>query len=645
SRGCLPQPQAPFQVVDVGTAFLESRVIADLLVQWHVGLDPLDDHFRQGVLHAGDGRLARIAKGDDLADERVVVGRNVIARIHVAVDPDAGTARRVPQADGAGGGHEGLGILGVDAALDGVAPDLHIALHVGQPLAAGDEELRLHEVDAGHQLGHRMLDLNARVHLDEVELSVLVEELQRAGAAIADRPAGLDAALSHDPPLPCGDAGGGSLLQHLLMAALHGAVALTQMDDIAVIVGQHLELDVPRPLQKLLHVHLIVAEGRARLRAGDADGVEERGLTVHNAHAASAAAARSLDDDRIADLAGDAQVFLRVITQRPVGSRDARHPVTLHHADRGHFVAHGANGLRPRTDEYETAVLHALREIRVLRQEPVAGMDTDRVGDLRGADDRRHVEVARRRGWRADADGLIREQHVLQAVIGGGMDRDGLDAELAAGAQDAQSNLAAVGDDDLLQHDGRRLFDYEEGLAELDRIAVAGHDRGDPAGAIGFDLVHHLHGLDDAEHLSDLHFISDLDEGLGTGRGAGIEGADHGRRDHMLVGFGLRGAFAGCCARAGRFRRRERHGRGPSAWIPAGLRWTEPGLYRHLCHGPSRRHAADPHRFLALLDLDLRYAGFLQQLDELLDFSNVHAGNAPPGFGVVLGRGVLSGRG
>ena len=41
-------------------------------------------------------------------------------------------------------------------------------------------------------------------------------------------------------------------------------------------------------------------------------------------------------------------------------------------------------------------------------------------------------------------------------------------------------------------------------------------------------------------------------------------------------------------------------------------------------------HAADAHRFFPFLDLDLRDAGFLQQLDQFFDFSNVHAGNAPP---------------
>src|SRR6185312_6784798 len=66
----------------------------------------------------------------------------------------------------------------------------------------------------------------------------------------------------------------------------------------------------------------------------------------------------------------------------------------------------------------------------------------------------------------------------------------------------------------------RRLFDDEEGLAEFDRIAVAGHDGGDPARAIRLDLIHHLHGLDDAEHLAHFHLIADFHERLGARRRA-----------------------------------------------------------------------------------------------------------------------------
>jgi hypothetical protein len=37
-------------------------------------------------------------------------------------------------------------------------------------------------------------------------------------------------------------------------------------------------------------------------------------------------------------------------------------------------------------------------------------------------------------------------------AIGGAVDRDGLDAQLAAGLDDAEGDLAPVGDQDLLEH-------------------------------------------------------------------------------------------------------------------------------------------------------------------------------------------------
>src|SRR5208283_1302580 len=46
------------------------------------------------------------------------------------------------------------------------------------------------------------------------------------------------------------------------------------------------------------------------------------------------------------------------------------------------------------------------------------------------------------------------------------------------------------------------LFDHEQRLPELDRLAVVHQDGLDPASLLGFDLVHHLHRLDDAEHLT-----------------------------------------------------------------------------------------------------------------------------------------------
>ena len=54
---------------------------------------------------------------------------------------------------------------------------------------------------------------------------------------------------------------GGRFFQQLLMAALDGALALSEADDVAVLVGQHLEFDVARVLDVLLHVEVAIAEG------------------------------------------------------------------------------------------------------------------------------------------------------------------------------------------------------------------------------------------------------------------------------------------------------------------------------------------------------------------------------------------------
>ena len=242
-----------------------------------------------------------------------------------------------------------------------------------------------------------MLHLDPRVHLDEVELVVLVEKLQRAGVAVADVPACVRAALAHGLALLRGQARRRRLFDDLLMAALHGAVAFAQVHHIAVIVGQHLKLDVPRLLEKLLHVDLIIAERRQRLGLRHANGVEQRRVGMHHPHAAAAAAARSLDDHRVADVLGDAEILVRVLAQRPVRSRHAGNAGRLHQLDGGNLVAHEADRFRPRAHENEAALLDPLGEIGVFRQKAVTRMNRHRIGHFRRADDGGHIQVGQGR--------------------------------------------------------------------------------------------------------------------------------------------------------------------------------------------------------------------------------------------------------
>src|SRR5262249_45835005 len=96
-KNSLAQTQTSLQVMDVRPALLKRRVVEDLLVERHVRLDTLDDHFRECVLHPRDRRFTTFAVRNDLADERIVVRWHVVSRVDVTVDPHSRAARCVPE--------------------------------------------------------------------------------------------------------------------------------------------------------------------------------------------------------------------------------------------------------------------------------------------------------------------------------------------------------------------------------------------------------------------------------------------------------------------------------------------------------------------------------------------------------------------
>src|SRR5690606_6797583 len=73
-------------------------------------------------------------------------------------------------------------------------------------------------------------------------------------------------------------------------------------------------------------------------------------------------------------------------------------------------------------------------------------------GDFGGADDGRHIQIAVGTARRSDADVFIGKAHVQRVLVGFRVNGNGLDAELARGADDAQRDLPAVGNKDLFEH-------------------------------------------------------------------------------------------------------------------------------------------------------------------------------------------------
>ena len=70
------------------------------------------------------------------------------------------------------------------------------------------------------------------------------------------------------------------------------------------------------------------------------------------------------------------------------------------------------------------------------------------------SDDGGNVEIAARAFSGADGDGLIRKACVEAVAIGFGVNGDRANAQIFAGADDAQGDLAAVGDQNFFKHAG-----------------------------------------------------------------------------------------------------------------------------------------------------------------------------------------------
>ena len=153
----------------------------------------------------------------------------------------------------------------------------------------------------------------------------------------------------------------------------------------------------------------------------------------------------------IAEILRDLQRLLLAV-DRAVAAGQDRHARLLHRPPRAGLVAEQPDDVRRRADELDVTGLADLREVRALRQEAVPGMDRVGAGDFGGAEDGRHAQIAVGAPGRADADVFVGEAHVQRVLVRLRVDRDGLDAELAARANDAQRDFAAIGDQDLLEH-------------------------------------------------------------------------------------------------------------------------------------------------------------------------------------------------
>ncbi len=294
-----------------------------------------------------------------------------------------------------------------------------------------------------------MLDLQAGVHLEERDRAVRAdEELARAGADVAHLAQDRLRRLVQARLLLGRQVRRRGLLDELLVPTLQRAVARGDDDDVAVLVGQALGLDVARLVEVLLDEALTATErgdGLARRR------FELRGDLVARAcdlQATAAAAEGRLDGDRQTDLVRERD-DLGSVRDGLDGARRERRADLLGHVARGDLVPELLDRLRRGADPGEPGVDDGTGEVGVLGEEPVAGVHGVGAGPAGHRDDLVDHEVGVRARGAVQRVGLVGEAGVEGVAVLVGVHRDRGLASVAGRADDADGDLAAVRDEDL----------------------------------------------------------------------------------------------------------------------------------------------------------------------------------------------------
>ena len=243
----------------------------------------------------------------------------------------------------------------------------------------------------------------------------------------------------------------GALLDQLLVATLHRALALAERKHMALLIGHNLHLNVVRRRDELLHVALAVAKNGLALGTR----LDERLCRIFHAldfaNAATATACTRLNEHGTANALGLGRCLLGAFEQ--IAARHDGHARGSGRSACGVLVAHAVDHLGRRTDKRQTVLVAVAHEARLLGKETVARMDR-LCPRLYGTGEHSIVvEVALGKTRDADAIRLVGKLHVQRVRIGRGINGDGLDAHIAARADNTDRDFAAVGDEHFVEHE------------------------------------------------------------------------------------------------------------------------------------------------------------------------------------------------
>ena len=306
--------------------------------------------------------------GDQLGNHRVVVGRDLGALLDTRHRPGCRAAPRAGGSELADRSTAGSCAAGPRRRCAPRWPSPSAARRPGRTAASRRPRCgaQLDEVEPGHRLGHRVLDLKPRVHFEEVEVagprrrgtrpsrrrrSRRARASATAASPIAARRSRVDERATAPPRSPS-DGGAGSSIRARRDARTLPCVSPRTW--ISMWRGSSMYFSMKTRSSPKADAPRVGARRAAR-RARSSRAT---------AHALAAAAGRRLDHHRIADVAARSRRASSASAIGAVMPGTVGTPACVRQRLRGDLVAHRLDRLGRRADEDDPGLVERAREVR-----------------------------------------------------------------------------------------------------------------------------------------------------------------------------------------------------------------------------------------------------------------------------------------
>mmetsp|Transcript_36821 Transcript_36821/g.85575 ORF Transcript_36821/g.85575 Transcript_36821/m.85575 type:complete len:350 (+) Transcript_36821:1698-2747(+) len=268
--------------------------------------DATDDILVKCRSHPTNRLGSVLAVCDELGDERIIVDGDVGALVDTGVDTDVAvlaTRLRITGESSDRGQEVVHGVLRIHSALERPAVALDVCLGERELVSGGDLEHELHQVQTGDVLCDGMLHLQSRIHLQKVEVLVLVNNhFDGAGGVVVHCLGEGNCLFSHGFARLWVENNARRLLDHLLVPPLNRTLPFVQIHSVAVFVRNELDFNMPGVLDKLLDEDAVVVEAGARFVGGKSESFLGLLVVPGDAHSFATATSRRLDHHGIPDI-------------------------------------------------------------------------------------------------------------------------------------------------------------------------------------------------------------------------------------------------------------------------------------------------------------------------------------------------------